>query len=194
MATVSPQWVRETLCEDLANLARSHGDMPKTRVIEKIVDEDLRIFQQEERRKGTDHIKHEMPVNVGPKATTADGLDKADPAGDLADRFGFMLKRGTAPQFDPRAPDRCLCGQCRVCKLSDRVATLCQLRPGTKPADRDFLFKVYAEDIIYHWWHWRRFSGPYAQLTAQDTNRAFWRAMENIADKTTGILGNWWVK
>lgn len=195
MAYVSPQWVRETLCEDLADLARKAGKMPDSRRIEKIVDEDLRVFQAEERRKGTQNQKHVMPssINVAP-ATTRDGLDKIDPAADLADRHGFLLKRGLAPTMDERAPGRCLCGVCKVCKLSDRIATLVQIRPGTKPAQRDFMFRKYAEDVLYHWWHWRKFTGPYAQLEAKDTNRAFWRAMENIADRSTAELGNWWVK
>ena len=196
MSEVNPQWVRETLCEDRAELYRDSGMMPDTREIESTVDADIRLFQAQERinrDKGIAPPKRVEPI-AQPKTVTRDGLDKTDPAGDLAERLNWKLKRGDELRTPTGQRQRCLCGACKVCKLAIRLSVLTQLRPGYRPKQKDFFFPQYANDIVWHYVAHKRLKGPYAGLSMQDAGRAFSRAMEDICDRSTKELGNWWVK
>jgi hypothetical protein len=179
----SPQWVRETLCEDVAIAQRNRGQVPDTRAIESQVAEDIRTWAAHERE------AKRAPRKKAPK------LDKKNPAESLARDLGYELIKKPVGSPVPKRK-RCMCNHasCKSCKLWSRIRTLLQLRPGYQARQMDFMFPAYAREIVQASRDCERRQRKFAGLNATDANRALLRAMQDIADRSTAVLGNWWVK
>lgn len=122
--------------------------------------------------------------------------DKPSRAATIADNLGYRYSKTALPDEDPRARVmEKLTEKARA--LAKRMKEMCATAPGSKGlslADRNYLFPALAKDVIQEHtdftFHRRRYRG----LDKTDRQRAFWRAIEDIADRSTGVLGPWWVK
>ncbi len=182
----SPQWVRTTLCEDLAIQERNQGRIPDGRAIEQHVDAEIEIFQKAERKKEESHTHH-YPAKKQPK------LNKDDPAADLAKQLGYKLIR--QPASKPKQSLACTCGVCKVCAMMVRVRTLVATKPGTKGRAFDFIFPRFGTAIMNEFSDMPRGRGRYKGLSVANTHKAYFRALEDICDRSNSAigLGGWWV-
>lgn len=206
----SPQWVRETLVEDLADIDRGRGRLPDSRALESIVDEELRQYEALKRE-----AKPKSRIKRPPEA----GLDKQDPAKDLAERKGWQLRRDyepPKPQTVAHSPNRCACGggRCKYCKMWVRISTLLQMHPDYRRRVKQkleaglregrpkaaslswdlFLFPRFAQMIMEAHSTRQRKLGEYEGKGPKECDRILRRKLEDIADKSTSVLGPWWVK
>lgn len=192
----SPQWVRETLCEDLADVDRKRGRLPDSAAIERAVSGDIQAFQAQER----EAKPQRRPGNSKGKLTR-DGLDKARPAQDLAAKLGYELYKRKPKRERPRQLT-CICngGRCKRCRLFIRINELVGLRPHTighkQTRKLDYKYPRFAPLIIEETTLCNMGLRQYQGITAQQRNRMLLRAMESFADQSNGIpgLGAWWIK
>ena len=216
---VDPLWVRETLCEDLAEIDRKCGRLPDTETIEQVVAEDIRIFQASERlakpfdnkaRKAKETAakaeeRKALEAENRAKGLTNDGLDKGRPAFDLAEKLGYKLIKKPVPQTGPLNLSHrvmCECGgdRCKDCKLYARVQELCRPEHGSKPRDLRFEYKdgagvPYAHLIVNEAYRRGRMQDEYKGKSPKVCDAILRRRLEDIADKSNAHpgLGNWWV-
>lgn len=214
---VSPQWVRETLCEDLAEMDRSAGRIPDTRTIEQVVDGDIRSFEGQERDKKKVDNKARKAAEMAAKeeerralaaenramGLTNDGLDKNDPAGDLAKKMGYKLIRvPVAPQPKVSRRATCECGgwKCKTCKLYARIQELLKPEAASRPREQKYHYKVpgghgmtYARMILDESLRRGQMRGEYRGQDALVCDAILRRRIEDIADRSNAHpgLGNW---
>jgi len=204
MTQAKPTWVRETLCEDLADIDRAAGRVPDTRAIERIVDNDLATYEAQLR-------EQKAPTKYDTDGTlkTAEGYDYNDPAPDMARAAGASFYRadGEATERKVRqAPtfsgNFCACnaaGTCKQCKLIARI-TLCLSHRGGRPRDTverdgvEFTAPALAKDVLRQYWAHKMGALQYRGKGSVDRDRIYARALEDIADRSTAVFGPWWVK
>jgi hypothetical protein len=74
-----------------------------------------------------------------------------------------------------------------------RVRELVQFRSDSNPRgcvdERDFEHPRYAREVIQEWTAWQSRTGRYHGLSELDRARLFWRALEDVCDRSSAIPG-----
>lgn len=181
-----PQWVRETLCEDLADLARQRGKLPDTRAIEETIDEDIRLFQAENRER-----------KVGAPLPTAQERDPEErhsiaksKAEDANARLGVTDNVG-----DEVLPAGCECGgHCRLCKMRARMLQLIEPVPMAERKLKvewwlNCRYPKYAKEVIEAYGRYK-FSGQAIRgENKKQRNLAMVRRLEDICTRSNSLIG-----
>lgn len=196
-----PQWVRETLVEDLADLQRAEGKIPETRKLEQIIDEDIRYTEALDREAKFRPGKSLTKVQAEAEADKGESVEKAEHAkgrwatpeeSRAADKeatkrvYRSDFKEGTDP-----IPTPCKCGKCRVCCMRLRLSFLSMPDDTGEP-----IYPKYFRRINDELWSWKLGTGPYFRQPVSTGRRVLQRRLEQICDESNGIpgLGYWWVK
>lgn len=167
--------MKDTLAEDRADLDRAAGLLPDSRAIERETSDDLARYDARKRagviRKSKELAQRQRQAvrNIGERW-----------------RFGAKLVRDR--NAIQRCPAECACVNC---KLRDRIRALIQLYPGTAFRKSDFMFPRFARDIAQEFTDVKRARGRYRDVLAHERDRVLKRALEDIADRSTGALGAW---
>lgn len=175
----SAQWVKQTLAEDDAALERAAGRLPDSRAIEDRVSAQLRGFDarapERDRR-----AAYKSAQQLTQRQRTA--------WNNIGTRYrlgkGIQLKKAKIS----RHPAECTCADC---KLRDRIRHLIELYPGTVFRQSDFMFPRWAKLIAQEFTDHKRSKGKYAGYPQAECELILKRALEDIADKSTGVLGEW---
>lgn len=166
-------WVKDTLAEDQADYLRSVGLMPDSRAVEAQVQSELVRLDAQQR-----HQRAGKQRALRPRARKA--LDN------------FRGRVDQAVKIRRRQRNRCQCGGiCRNCKLETRLRLLVQTGNGSTFAAPDFLFPMHARAIADEFVAMRHNRGRYRDAKPVDQERMLRRALEDIADRSTGALGGW---
>lgn len=183
--------VRDVLVADYQRFTRSRGLDPALVDLERIAIADLEI---------TDKVNAEAKPRPAPKPALVDpNPPPVAPtrAQQLAKARGYTFGTKVLPAFDApkrKAPPLLE----KPTALAKRMAQMCQQVPGTTKsaslADRQYVYPALAKAVLTEhadFTHGRR---NYRGLSSIDRQRMYWRAIEDIADRSTGVLGPWWVK
>jgi len=189
---VSPQWVRETLCEDLADIDRASGRLPDTRAIERVVEADITRAQASWR---------EAKPKLEPRKAEDNTHDAAKRA---AASHGHEFAAKKAPD-EPIRQHACKCGggRCRHCKMFIRVAALLEQVPRAEQVAKAEPWKnarhpAFARELI-HLFMLPKMSRRAIDIKARDPkqwDRIVRRKIEDICDRSNAIvgLGPWYTK
>lgn len=175
-----PLTLKHELVADWAEGERRYGFSPDVNKIEKTVSLDLSRWEQER------------------KAQVARARTKAKEQKDVGDRLdkttdGTTWKKTLRQQ---RTPDglptyKCLCGECKYCKMTRRLAWLMMADVDGKPR-----YPAFWRELNHHNWSWKLGVGEYRRLSKADGARMLIRKLEDLCDRSNALpgLGNWWVK
>lgn len=180
--------VRDALVADYQSYARRKGVDVSTRDLETIAISDLVI---------TDRVEAE--TKVAPPRKPVEAAPKTEPsrAEKLATSRGYTFGKIALPARDPvkRKPPPLLE---KPRALAKRMAQMCQQVPGSPKgaslADRQYVYPAFAKDVLTEHTDFTYKRRKYRGLSYLDRQRVFWRAIEDIADRSTGVLGPWWVR
>lgn len=184
-----PQWLRTSLCEDLAAMDHARGRIPDVATIERIVDKDIEVWQAHERERkyvyaqaGEKRAEHGRHGIAKQKAKERDmRLDAKRHVKDEPRRVG------------------CACGgsTCRACKLRLRIAALMAPVPlkdrvAVKYGEHyaNCMYPAYAKEILSVW-EWMKLA-PRAQRLREkgELEAVVQRKLEDIADRSaTAVIG-----
>lgn len=187
-STSHAQWLRSTLCEDLADLSRANGQVPDTRAIEAKVDEDIRRWS---RQQSEQKPRWSSPVDKKPDD------ERHQAAKHLAQERDFDLKVSKAE--DDVLPGACPCGGvCHMCRLRQRLLVLMEPVPLAERIPKVEMWKnakrpAWAKEVLDAW-AWMKFSKRARALKGKgELERVMLRKLEDIADRSTAIpgLGGW---
>jgi hypothetical protein len=122
---------------------------------------------------------------------------RISPASIMASSKGYTFSKTALPDQESRvglAPP--LLEKPRA--LAKRMLKMCAQEPGSARslslADRTYVYPDLAKAVIGEHTDFTMRRRRYRDLNSVDRQRAFWRAIEDIADRSTGRLGPWWVK
>ena len=178
--------LRDEMVEHYHSYARSRGVDPSTRDLETLAAADLALVDQYEA--AAKPAVQKQPAELAPREEPA-------PAETMARDKGYRFAKTALPAVDaPRAPPPLLE---KPRALAKRMAQMCQTAGVSKSlslADRTYVYPDLAKDVIQEHTDFTLRRRKYRDLNATDRQRAFWRAIEDIADRSTGRLGPWWVK
>jgi hypothetical protein len=173
----SHNWVADTLKEDLADGIRDAGGMPESRVIEDAINEDLRAHEARKREA---------------KPRIRGRRDGVDPAEELAEKLGWKFMRGLrvahhkAVQEAAQTPwQRALIRRCRA---------LIGIHPDSTWEDQRYLYPDYARGLVQEYLDSKSRSKGYKGLDDKDSQSKLSRFMEDMADRSVGLLGRWRVR
>lgn len=179
--------LRDDLVAHYQSYARSRGADPTARELEALAVHDLTLTDRVE---ADAKAASRKPAERGPHV-------EPSPAEAIAADRGYLFRKRELPSVDPKparvAPP--LLEKPRA--LAKRMAQMCATAPGSKGtalADRNYLYPALAKDVIQEHTDFTFRRRRYLGLNAIDRQRAFWRAIEDIADRSTGVLGPWWVR
>lgn len=188
-----PQWLRSTLCEDLADMDRAAGRVPDTRAIEAVVDEDIRLWAAQSREA--------KPVTAKPQKQADDRQHEA--AKRIANEREVEF-RHNGPVQDEAPRKLCPCGgsACKHCKMRLRLAALMEPLPLKErkhlgpQMHHNCRYPAFAKEII-DVWSWMTFAKrAKVHRKKGELEAVVMRKLEDICDRSTAIigLGPWWVK
>jgi hypothetical protein len=203
----TPMWVKETLVEDTILGARKRGVDMNPGDVQRIIESDLRLVDAMER---DEKPRQKAPESKSVKDRTGTKERPLDPAGDvtreLSEVRGQKVKMRNRP-ITNKSPahkrTRCLCGQCRACKMTHRMGILMQRYPSTVIATPDgclnwhaFMFPGYARECWALMENYKQSAGPFRGKKRTERDSMVVRLMEDICDRSNVLLGlgNWWVK
>lgn len=180
--------LRDGMVAHYQSYARSRGVDPSTRDLETLAASDLRMVDQVE--------ACAKPKATGKPAELAPRTEPA-PAEVLARDRGYLFQKTALPARDPvRRPKPPLLEKPRA--LAKRMRQMCAREPGvpktTSIADQLFIYPDLAKAVLQEHTDFTMRRRRYRGLNSTDRQRAFWRAIEDIADRSTGRLGPWWVR
>ena len=177
-----PQWLRSTLCEDLADFERKQGRLPDTRVIESVVNEDIRRWQAD--------IREAKHVYKSKRATD----NTHDPARRVAEKKGVTFSH-SAKVEDELIKPTCQCGGiCRACKLRARMLQLIEPLPWQErkpktPMSEQCKYPKFASEVFALWaWMLMARNAKVARKKGE-LERIVYRRMTDIADRSNSIIG-----
>ena len=173
----TPEWVRETLINDLMRSCAKNGH-PITREQARLqVMEDLRRYNL---RKGRGAFKRQGRKRVQRKLEDTR-------AGRLAARKGYKLYRRTGPDLgSPIRPNpNCACrkdfSRCLSCKMRTRLGVLCSVND---PKLMDFRYPEFANAIMAETGQLAARQGLYKDLDQRAANLAIRMKMIEICDRS----------
>lgn len=179
--------VRDDLVAHYQSYARSRGADPSTYDLETLAISDLTV---------TDRVEAELKQAAPRTPAELEPSTEPTPAEQIATSRGYRFAKTALPAVDPVRPMPPLFE--KPMKLAIRMRRMCERIPGvprsTSIADQNFIYPVLAKDVIQEHTDFQFRRRKYRGLNAIDRQRAFWRAIEDIADRSTGVLGPWWVK
>jgi hypothetical protein len=184
--------VRDDLVGHYQAYARSRGSNPTTSDLESLAVADLVL---------TDRVQSETHPRSRVIATPDPVREGPSPAAQIAADRGFRFEKRGLPLVDaaPRAPKKplqAIVGE-RYTALIKRMRQMCQSAPSLKArslADREYLYPAFAKGVIQEHTDYTFGRRKYRGLNHKDRQKAFWRSIEDLADRSTGVLGPWWVK
>jgi hypothetical protein len=182
--------VRDDLVEHYQSYARSRGADPSATELEALAVADLVL---------TDRVEADTKPKSRVIATPDIAPAAPSPAAAIAHDRGFRFEKRSLVAATPRAPARPLeavIGE-RYAALVKRMRQMCASAPSLKArslADREYIYPTYAKGVLQEHTDYTFGRRKYRGLDHKDRQKAFWRAIEDLADRSTGVLGPWWVK
>lgn len=176
----SDAWVKNALAEPMAEDMRAAGLVPDGNAIE-----------AEVRRMLSDYDARERAGDLTPRTRVpdADRARREDPAADAAQETGWRFGRN-----DPAIVHRHQQAQRMtpwVLALKRRIHQIIAVMPGTRWRDQQFRYPALARAFVQEFVARTGRSGDYANLTEREVHLKFSRFCEDLADRSTGILGAW---
>ncbi|HET6612143.1 MAG TPA: hypothetical protein VFG83_09150 [Kofleriaceae bacterium] len=168
---------KQDLVDGEAMRIRDLGIIPDMRAIEDDIGESMHRVIARERESVDFYITPRAPVKLGR-------------AEKLAEKKGYRLVRkcdDNGPRRAPRNPALCICGICKACKLEMRLKALMQWNPR----ERAFMFPAFAAEIVNLGYDAANGRKQFRGLVHRDRERALNRGMQDIADRSTAIMGRW---
>lgn len=179
--------LRDTLVSDYQRYARSRGADPPIAALEALAVGDLEI---------TDRVEAETRARPAGKPAQPEPPAEPGAAAKLAEARGYRFERKELPRVEARPDLAPLFEKPRA--LARRIQQICAREPGAPRtlsiADQLFVYPKLAKAALTEMADFKFRRRRYRGLSDTDRQRAFWRAMEDIADRSTGALGPWWVK
>ncbi len=181
--------VRDDLVAHYQAYARGRGADPSLADLERLAIGDLEI---------TDRVEAESRAAPARAATEVLDPEPAPPAPaeQLAVERGYRFEKRALPIAEPAKVLPPLFEKPRA--LARRIAQICAREPGSPKtlsiADQLFVHPALAKQVMQEHTDYTYRRRRYRGLSDVDRQRAFWRAMEDVADRSTGVLGPWWVK
>ena len=177
--------LRDDLVGHYQAYARSRGSDPPVQALEALAVADLTLAERAESKPTAPRIAKPIEPTTSPSAAAV-----------IAENRGYRFRKVELPAVDvARKPAPPLFEKPRA--LAKRMREMCATAPGSKGtslADRNYLFPSLAKDVIQEHTDFTFRRRKYRDLDSKDRQRAFWRAIEDLADRSTGVLGPWWVK
>ena len=206
MAT-DANWLRTSLCEDLAEIDRKAGRLPNVAAIEATIDHDIQQWAAMNRE-----AKPAPPAPEGPPERDPEAC--LGPAQAVADRRSSKNQhtKGLRAAHGGFVPDEiqeppCQCGGiCKQCKMRARLLAIMEPLPLKERMHVGPLvwlncrYPKFAEECIRVWQAIQRAPGlsPKRQRYMSDEDLNAWaqRKLEDICDRSNTLpgLGSWWVK
>jgi len=182
----SASWVKDTLVEDYVATARRNGSSASSAAIERLAAHDLTIHEAVQREQRRQPQRTRAPKPKGPAVKNVDGgvlwkSAQARPAG--GDRRRVAAVMGQRPANEKQAA------------AIARLGAILQPRSWFRPSKEfDYRMPQLAKDFVQVVRQLESATGDFEGKSARDCRRVFWRKVEDICDKSTGVLGPWWVK
>ena len=201
MSQADPREVRDDMIADYTTAVREHGVDPDRRDVERIVQSDLQTFEAVMReQRGQPERSQAVPdahVNAGHAA--------AAEIGDAASfyRDDAPTDRAKHPLLDtnPMALARNLGWCTRFPFAMARMKRICQRAPASGARPKGIMAALgeaevpaLARDFFATLFDYQQHRGVFRGKSRIDAARIFVRKVEDIADKSTGKLGPWYVK
>ncbi len=171
----SPQWVKDTIAEIEADSWRETGRVPDGAAIDRRA---VEMLERDDAR-----LRNAKPRPAPKKRTRI-----IDPADAMARESGAAFHRapvGTTPKPTTETLNPWQAA------LRARIRRIIMLIPGTRPRDQQFVYPGLANTYVHEFLAWKTCSGKYENLNQRDRDKAFSRATEDLADRSTGVLGPW---
>lgn len=171
----STEWVKTTIAEPMAKMAREAGVTPHGEAIDAEVQRMIARHDAEEREHGG-HTPR-VPVKRG-----------RDAAAVVAKELGATFVRDDslrkpAPKIEPMSP--------WVVKLRARIRVLVSKVPGTTWRERVARFPKYRENYLTEFMTYQTRSGRYKFASDADAQKMLSRFTEDMADRSAAFLGGW---
>lgn len=176
---MEPRELKDALVNDWIEGERKHGVSQDPAKIERTVVRDLDRWERERK-------------NARPRAEKLAKEQKVIKKRINESTTVFQRPVPQEPDHVPFSKMPCgVCGQCKLCKMSMRLATVVQLDEHGQP-----LYPALHKQFTYEHWMSKIGAGPYYKLSAVDIARRLLRRCEDICDQSNGIPGfdNWWVQ
>jgi hypothetical protein len=188
-----PQAIKELAVRELAAKVRRAGGAVDMRVIEAMAHEELRLVDAYRRE------IRKAAVSRQPKQR------RVDPIAEASRKLNVRVAKGAGVRVAPlitRTPAHEVSE--RWAHAVARIHRILENSGETKVADVDRALQgtavpKLAREFLEVWWHYQirhRISkhNPFAGLDEKDSARLFMRRVEDICDRSTGVLGSWWVR
>ena len=176
----SPEWVRTTLSEDLADAQRERGIQPETRKIDAVVAEDLRFFEAKKRE---GEIK--PPPGDEAKDRLREQIASRNVKRKVGDNTTYFHRPIAADDPELNTPTRPSDPTTRVAKMQLRLHALCQRDPELG----HYMYPAWAREIADEVYSHKLGVGPYRHVAQWEHAPMLQRRLENICDRSNAIIG-----
>jgi hypothetical protein len=184
-----PQWVRETLVEDYLGVARRNGQNPNVADVERLALNDLAV---------TEAVRRDDKPRA-PKAKTPAPVDRVPQAArKAAGELGWEVtkrpigqpRKSAFKSFMNKPP-----GNPKQAAAIMRLGQILSPKSNFRPSKEfDYVLPRLAQKFAETMQALDRGRGEYEGKSEIDCERITWRVVEDICDKSTGVLGPWWVR
>jgi hypothetical protein len=176
------------LVEDYQKYARSRGANPTSQDLEKLAASDMEMADKAD-ADAARSVQHPLPADPGiPSGPSA--------AEVVAENLGYKLYKKDWIDEAPRVPP--MPKHPKLVALEKRIKILLRhtgdSAKSISVADRPYAYPAYAHAVVTEMWDCTKRRRRYRGLSDKDRAAAYRRALEDICDRSTGILGAWWVK